>query len=194
MSFEEDVTHHKLHNILIWSINFVFLAEPKLPWPGAKLSLLKSRPGYWIMDSDKLHNSSTFSSMAEHISPDTLPWCWAPAFTQETTRMSATVTPSLPQRLCQLVRLPELCFKRHKHSLWDAYTFNSITSKRCTIFQTPGPEMKWARMEIATNRNSSYSRIATIIPSCRGTPTPTSHAEDRYCFHILIIWKTVKIF
>lgn len=46
------------------------------------------------MDRDGLHNSSTFYSMAEHISPDALPWCCAPVFTQEMAHMSATIAVS----------------------------------------------------------------------------------------------------
>lgn len=111
------------------------------------------------------------------------------------------LTRRLTQRLRQLVRQPELCFKWHRHCFWDAYTLNSIRSNRdalsiTQIFQTHSPNMKWAGKEIATNHNRSCSRIATIIPCCRNTPTPTSHTEDRYsgCFHVFIIWKTVKTF
>lgn len=190
---------HKLHNILIWSINFVFWTEPKLPWLWAKVSLLKCRLGYWIMDGDRLHNSSTFSSMAEHISPDALHWCCGPVFTQETSPMSPTITvpPSVAVSISATARI--VFWNDTNASLGDAYTFNSIMFNRNAlhILQTPSPELKWARKEIANYHNSSYGRIVTIIPSCWSTPTPTSHTDtDRYfsCFHIFIIWKTAKTF
>lgn len=123
------------------------------------------------MQQDKLHNSSAFSSMAEHISPDTLPWCCVPAFTQETTHMSAAIVAS-PSAALLISTTLRIVFLNGTNVASDMLTH---LIHLCLIEMQYLPNTQLRKV---MSQNSTYSRIATIIPSCQSTPTPTR--QHRY--------------
>lgn len=67
---------------------------------GSKLSLLKSNLGIWIMDRHRLHNSSAFSSIAEHITLDSLRRYFAWASTQRQNQKVSLTTGMNQSSVC----------------------------------------------------------------------------------------------
>lgn len=100
------------------------------------------------------------------------------------------MSPSVP---VSIAWLPELCFKWHKHSFWDAYTFNPVMSIRNGLFQTHSPDIKWARKEIATNHNNSYTRKLQLSPDFEALPSPQATLTTD-TLAVFMMWKAVQNF